>query len=121
MRVDIYLCLPKLEIGDIICFNLGEGRIVIYEKNRRKILLEITLKNIKFSKKDAFNIAQVFSGKFGIEECDNILSCYNLCYRVVPTIESPSKRALFCAETQARTGDLFLFREALYQLSYLGI
>ena len=24
------------------------------------------------------------------------------------------------AETQARTGDLFLFREALYQLSYLG-
>ena len=26
-----------------------------------------------------------------------------------------------CAETQARTGDIFLFREALYQLSYLGI
>jgi hypothetical protein len=25
------------------------------------------------------------------------------------------------AETQARTGDIFLFREALYQLSYLGI
>lgn len=24
------------------------------------------------------------------------------------------------AETRARTGDLFLFREALYQLSYLG-
>ena len=24
----------------------------------------------------------------------------------------------FCAWTQARTGDLFLFREALYQLSY---
>ncbi len=25
-----------------------------------------------------------------------------------------------CAEGQSRTGDIFLFREALYQLSYLG-
>jgi hypothetical protein len=38
-----------------------------------------------------------------------------------PKRKHPVRCFLFGAWTQARTGDLFLFREALYQLSYPSI
>lgn len=40
---------------------------------------------------------------------------------LLPRHAKTARRRFSCAEGRARTGDPFLFREMLYQLSYLGI